>query len=45
MLFRSEKQVREIAELKFNDLNAVNMEGAVRIIEGTAKSMGIDIKG
>jgi len=41
----TEKQVREIAELKFNDLNAVNMEGAVRIIEGTARSMGIDIKG
>jgi large subunit ribosomal protein L11 len=41
----TEKQIREIAELKFNDLNAVNMEGAVRIIAGTAKSMGIDIKG
>ena len=41
----TEKQIREIAELKFNDLNAVNMEGAVRIIEGTARSMGIDIKG
>jgi len=37
------KQVREIAELKYNDLNAVNMEGAVRIIEGTARSMGIEI--
>ena len=39
----SSGQIREIAELKYNDLNAVNMEGAIRIIEGTAKSMGIEI--
>jgi large subunit ribosomal protein L11 len=39
------KQVREIAELKLSDLNAVNIEGAIRIIEGTAKSMGIEIVG
>jgi len=39
------KQVREIAELKFNDLNAVDMDAAVRIIEGTARSMGIEISG
>ncbi|MFB3926264.1 MAG: 50S ribosomal protein L11 [Syntrophales bacterium] len=39
------RQIREIAELKFNDLNAVDMEGAVRIIEGTARSMGIEIQG
>jgi large subunit ribosomal protein L11 len=39
------KQVREIAELKYNDLNAVNMEGAIKIILGTAKSMGIDVAG
>jgi large subunit ribosomal protein L11 len=37
------KQILEIAELKYNDLNAVDMAGAIRIIEGTAKSMGIDI--
>ena len=37
------KQVREIAELKYNDLNAVDISGAIRIIEGTAKSMGIEI--
>ena len=37
----SSGQIREIAELKYKDLNAVNMEGAIRIIEGTAKSMGI----
>jgi len=39
------KQVSDIAALKFNDLNAVDMAGAVRIIEGTARSMGIGIEG
>jgi len=34
-------QVREIAQLKMKDLNAVDIEGAMRIIEGTARSMGI----
>ncbi len=34
-------QVREIAELKMPDLNAVDVEGAMRQIEGTARSMGI----
>jgi large subunit ribosomal protein L11 len=38
-------QIREIAGLKYNDLNAINMEGAIRIVEGTAKSMGIEIAG
>jgi large subunit ribosomal protein L11 len=38
-------QIKEITELKYNDLNAVDMEGAIRIIEGTAKSMGIEITG
>ncbi len=38
------KQIREIAELKFNDLNAVDIEGAVSVIEGTARSMGITIE-
>lgn len=37
------QQVREIAALKMQDLNAVDIEGAMRIIEGTARSMGIDI--
>jgi large subunit ribosomal protein L11 len=36
-------QVREIAQIKFKDLNAVDMEGAVRIIEGTARSMGLEV--
>ena len=39
----TKEQIREIAELKYNDLNAVNIEGAIRIVEGTAKSMGIEI--
>jgi large subunit ribosomal protein L11 len=36
-------QIREIAEIKLKDLNALDMEGAMRIIEGTARSMGIEI--
>ena len=39
------RQVKEIAELKFNDLNAVDIEGAIKIIAGTARSMGIEIAG
>jgi len=37
------KQVRDIAELKMRDLNAVDLEGAIMMIEGTARSMGIKI--
>ena len=37
------KQVREIAEVKMKDLNAINLEGAMRQVEGTARSMGIDV--
>ena len=37
-------QLREIAQTKMKDLNAVNIEGAMRQIEGTAKQMGITIK-
>jgi len=36
-------QAREIAELKMKDLNAVDLEGAMRQIEGSARSMGIRI--
>jgi large subunit ribosomal protein L11 len=36
-------QVREIAELKMKDLNAINLEGAMLQIEGTARSMGITV--
>ena len=39
----SKKQVEEIAKLKMEDLNANDLEGAVRIIEGTARSMGIQV--
>jgi large subunit ribosomal protein L11 len=38
------KQVREIAELKMRDLNAVDLEGAMRQIEGTARNMGLTIE-
>ena len=36
-------QVKEIAEYKMKDLNAIDMEGAMKQIEGTARSMGITI--
>ncbi|CUH97836.1 50S ribosomal protein L11 [Propionispora sp. 2/2-37] len=39
----SRSKVREIAESKMQDLNAANVEAAMRMIEGTARSMGIDI--
>lgn len=35
------EQVREIAQVKMKDLNAVDIEGAMRMIEGSARSMGI----
>jgi large subunit ribosomal protein L11 len=37
------EQVKEIAELKMPDLNAITIEGAIKIIEGTARSMGIEV--
>ncbi len=36
-------KVREIAEAKMRDLNAADIEGAMRIVEGTARSMGIQV--
>jgi large subunit ribosomal protein L11 len=36
-------QIREIAQIKFKDLNAVDMEGAILTIEGTARSMGLEV--
>ncbi len=36
-------QVREIAQIKMKDLNAVNLEGAIRTVEGTARSMGLEV--
>ena len=38
-------QIREIAEIKMQDLSANDIEQAMKIIEGTARSMGIDVKG
>jgi large subunit ribosomal protein L11 len=38
-------QVREIAQTKMADLNATDIDAAARIIEGTARSMGIEVKG
>jgi large subunit ribosomal protein L11 len=38
-------QVREIAELKMKDLNAVDIAGAIKQVEGTARSMGITVEG
>ena len=37
------EQLRKIAETKFNDLNAYDLDQAEKIIEGTARSMGIEI--
>ncbi len=36
-------QVRQIAETKMSDLNANNIEAAIRMVEGTARSMGIEV--
>lgn len=41
----SQAQLREIATVKLKDMNAVDLEGAMRIIEGTARSMGINVEG
>ena len=38
-------QVREIAETKMKDLSANDIEGAMQIILGSARSMGIEVKG
>ena len=38
------EQVRQIAQKKLADLNAKDLDGACRIIEGTARNMGIEIK-
>ena len=39
------KQLEAIAKLKMPDLNAASLEAAVRIIAGTARSMGVDVEG
>ncbi|MEA2098320.1 MAG: 50S ribosomal protein L11 [Patescibacteria group bacterium] len=40
----TKKQLQEIAELKMKDLNANDIEGAMKIIAGTARNMGIEVK-
>ena len=40
----SKRQVRDIAERKMADLNATEVEAAMKIIEGTARSMGIEVR-
>ena len=40
----SKDKIREIAELKMPDLNAADIEAAMRIVEGTARSMGIEVE-
>ena len=40
----SEDKLRELAELKMQDLNAKDIDGAMKILAGTARSMGIEIK-
>jgi len=37
-------QIKEIAELKMPDLNAADLEGAMRMVEGTARSMGVVVE-
>jgi large subunit ribosomal protein L11 len=39
----SRSQIREIAQRKMPDLNATDLEAAMKIIEGTARSMGIEV--
>ena len=41
----TKKQIRDIAEVKMADLNAVDIDGASKIVEGTARSMGIEVIG
>jgi large subunit ribosomal protein L11 len=38
-------QIKEIAEIKMPDLNAIDIEGAMKVVEGTARSMGIVVEG
>jgi large subunit ribosomal protein L11 len=38
-------QVKEIAEIKMKDLNAIDLEGAMKQVEGTARNMGIVVEG
>lgn len=39
----SRKQLEEIAEVKMDQLNAIDLDGAVKVIAGTARSMGVEV--
>ncbi|MCL6583777.1 MAG: 50S ribosomal protein L11 [bacterium] len=41
----TKEQIREIAATKMPDLNAIDIDSAIRIVEGTARSMGIEVVG
>jgi large subunit ribosomal protein L11 len=41
----TQAQVREIAEIKLKDLNAIDLEGAMKQVDGTARNMGIVVEG
>jgi large subunit ribosomal protein L11 len=41
----SSAQIREVAEAKMPDLNCYDVEAAMKIVEGTARSMGLEVKG
>ncbi len=40
----SKDQIKEIAQVKMPDLNAADIEGAMKVVEGTARSMGITVE-
>lgn len=40
----TKKQIEEIAKTKMQDLNAADLQGAMRIVEGSARSMGLEVK-
>lgn len=40
----TKKQIEEIVNIKFEDLNAIDMQAGIKIIEGTARSMGLEVK-
>jgi len=42
--FVTKAQIKDIAEKKMNDLNATSMESAMKIVEGSAKSLGMEVK-
>jgi large subunit ribosomal protein L11 len=41
----TKSQIKEIAEIKMPDLNAIDIDGAMMVVEGTARSMGIVVEG